>query len=770
MKPKYFDQPPEWSKDATKAPPAAADDAPKHRRASHVFDLESEGESGSESDGEEKMSDTEREEQRAPASTPHRSASSQSGGASSNAAPTPPLVFRGLDLVERSTLLQRFGDELYAVPGRLSNEPLVKPQMSHYIRLGWHNHPEVYAKKIHAMMRDPKYADLIRHIRADLSPGAQARREVGDGEVRRYIEQKIFIMSNHGRSYAQKQWAYWFRGHHTPLCVRELFEVYGDSVLYDSMRQSLENCDSDRDALLISMIADFKQNPFALSLDNFQKGFKAGATSLRETSKYFMMTDVSAVWADVRPSAACQGVVGSIERRPGFPMTCESDFGTDAEDDEFCSLFEVALEWLKGTVAPPWWEEQGLPSKEYLTVLGKALHTGRFGISHEEHFGVGAFNLHPDRDVDTVILLCLLMSLVSQIHCPQLGPAAIPFAMVFTLDQKCYDNVRKAISVSAGLGHHIFDAVFPVPDHWHATQAAGFAALLTGIGWQFFHHYRKAVMLDRYNSGLTPDHFSRKMNFNIMYRHLNTIKLGWTRVRISCLKKFAEARTRGDYIDPDLEAFVTWNEYVVPVVYDLLQVVKKCTPEMYMKALVHFVVVLYMLDRRLYVNAFDFYLRDLLRVKNRHVGFHHWFMANLNRVAVCLHIEYQHKLLAPFTEHLSERDADAVDRLISTLPQLRNANTHVQSYPGLIKPRADAFSLASLVHAENHVSLWSSEAKTTFDLLLSVKAGRQASTITGDTVRSPRLGDYAAKLTRRCEFPWSAFWSKSKQEDDDSGG
>ena len=145
-------------------------------------------------------------------------------------------------------------------------------------------------------------------------------------------------------------------------------------------------------------------------------------------------------------------------------------------------------------------------------------------------------------------------------------------------------------------------------------------------------------------------------------------------------------------------------------------------------------------------------------------------MANLNRVAVCLHIEYQHKLLAPFTEHLSERDAGAVDELICQLPQLRNADTHARSYPGLIKPRTNACSLASLVHEEHHVSLWASEAQTTFDRLLSLKPGRESSTIVGDTVNSPRFGYYAAKLTRRSAFPRSKFWSKAKTEEGDESG
>ena len=126
-----------------------------------------------------------------------------------------------------------------------------------------------------------------------------------------------------------------------------------------------------------------------------------------------------------------------------------------------------------------------------------------------------------------------------------------------------------------------------------------------------------------------------------MHRHLNTIKLSWCRVRDGCLQKHAQARARGEYIDPDFEVSVTWNECVVPVVYNLLQVVKQCMPaQMYMTALVHFIMVLCMLDRKLYVNAFDFYLRDLLRLKKRNVKFYDWFMANLNRVMVCLHIEY----------------------------------------------------------------------------------------------------------------------------------
>ena len=61
------------------------------------------------------------------------------------------------------------------------------------------------------------------------------------------------------------------------------------------------------------------------------------------------------------------------------------------------------------------------------------------------------------------------------------------------------------------------------------------------------------------------------MNFTVMYRHLRIIKLGWIRVREECIAKLVKMKKAGEYIDPDLEVFVTWNDYIVQIVYDLLQ-------------------------------------------------------------------------------------------------------------------------------------------------------------------------------------------------------
>ena len=643
-----------------------------------------------------------------------------------------------LDRAGRDTLARAFADELYG--GMLE-----KPTTEHYISLGWHHHPEVYAARFESVARDKKHSDLIQHVRDDLA--ASPMDVPSDGLVRRRIEQLIYKQSP-GRNYSQMLWAQWFRAHHTPLCVRELLEKYGDSVLYIGMMKSLENAHFDRDARMINLVADYLQNPCALSLDNFQKGFATKTTSRRETSKFHMMTDVSAVWAEIKN-------VGSIQRPRGFSMTCErADLEGDAGDEELCKMFDVALEWLSEG-------SEGLAEQSYLTADGAAQHSGRFGISETSHFGVGAFPLHPDGTVDTAILLCMLVTLFSEVHCRGgLGPAAIPFAIVFTLDQKCYDNVRKAVATAATMGNHIFASLFPVPDHWHAVQAAGFAAILNGICWRFFTIYRKAVFRDKYKSGLTSDHFSRQMNFNVMHRHLNIIRQGWIRVRSDCLAH-VEANPNPD---PDLLAFVTWNDYIVPVVYDLLIAIKKSPPELYQKLLAHFVIVLYLLDRILYANAFDFFLRDLLRIKRTLPAFYAWFMANLNRVLVCLHIEYQHKELAPLTEHLSDRGAEVVDSLICSLPSLRDSNVHAASYKGLIKPRHNACSLSEALHDEHHVQCWSEEAKRVVWLLASANGATRSSTA-GDTVTSPRFGAYPAKLTRQPEFHWAARWSKGPKEE-----
>jgi len=190
-----------------------------------------------------------------------------------------------------------------------------------------------------------------------------------------------------------------------------------------------------------------------------------------------------------------------------------------------------------------------------------------------------------------------------------------------------------------------------------------------------------------------------------MYRHLNAIRLGWLRVRSECLAHRAAMKHAAD---PDLEAFLTWVEYAVPVIYDLLQAAKKPTEPFYWCVLVHFAIVLYLLDRTLHVSAFDVYMRDLLLVKRTDAQFYVWFMSNLNRDCVCLHIEYQHKLPAPFTDHLTERDAGTVDPFICSLPALRDSNEHAATYDGLLTPPSDACSLASIVHGENHVQLWAS--------------------------------------------------------------
>ena len=250
--------------------------------------------------------------------------------------------------------------------------------------------------------------------------------------------------------------------------------------------------------------------------------------------------------------------------------------------------------------------------------------------------------------------------------------------------------MRKAIAVAASMGGKVFLSISPVPVHWHVVQAAGFAAIMNGVCWKFVAIYRRAVFRTKFKNGLTSDHFSRQMNFNVMHRHLNIIRLGWIRVRAECLAYIQSL----DDVDCDLAAFVTWNDYVVPVIYDLLIVIKKSPSELYERVLAHFVIVLYLLDRVLYANAFDFFLRDLLRLKRRLPDFHTWCMANLNRVLVCLHIEYQHKELAPLTEHLSDRGAHAVHSLICSLPAVRDSNVHASTYDGLFKPcRSNGCSL-----------------------------------------------------------------------------
>ena len=100
-------------------------------------------------------------------------------------------------------------------------------------------------------------------------------------------------------------------------------------------------------------------------------------------------------------------------------MACEqSDLSGDAGDEEFCKQFDVSLQWLGAMVQPSVDATGGLENQSYLTTNGKASHSGRFEISENEYFGVGAFPLHPDATVDTTILLCLIMALFTQIHGP----------------------------------------------------------------------------------------------------------------------------------------------------------------------------------------------------------------------------------------------------------------------------------------------------------------------------------------------------------------
>ena len=245
--------------------------------------------------------------------------------------------------------------------------------------------------------------------------------------------------------------------------------------------------------------------------------------------------------------------------------------------------------------------------------------------------------------------------------------------------------------------------------------------------------------------------------------YLNIIRQGWIRVRSDCLKHVESISEP----EPDLLAFVTWNDYIVPVIYDLLIAIKKSPPAIYVKLLTHFAIVLYLLDRILYANALDFFLRDLLRIKRKLPAFYAWFMANLNRVLVCLHIEYQHKELAPFTEHLSDRGADVVDSLICYLPSLRNSNVHAASYEGLIKPRHNACALSEALHDEHHIQCWAEEAQRAVWVLAS--NGAERSSTKGGTVTSPRYGAYPAKLTRRPEFHWAARWSKGPKEEGEEG-
>ena len=91
--------------------------------------------------------------------------------------------------------------------------------------------------------------------------------------------------------------------------------------------------------------------------------------------------------------------------------------------------------------------------------------------------------------------------------------------------------------------------------------------------------------------------------------------------------------------------------------FSKLQIVKYSSgPSYFATALPHFIIVLHLLGRALYTYAFYCYLRDLLRIRSKMPLFFWWFCSNLNRVVVCLHIEYQLKELASFAEHLLQRE------------------------------------------------------------------------------------------------------------------
>ena len=345
---------------------SATHDAPVHRRESLMSSIaESEGSASSSEDSDASLEgetdDEKEEESKSPdfdfvqgrrmlAAMMANQQRSANMDTTADVSPPKPSLPRDVKIA----MLREFGDVLYTSAKGIT---LQKPQQRHYIELGWHHHPERYCEKFEEVAERPQFKALMEDVFEEMvayTPG----REPSPGAVRRHIEQKIFLLSNRGRNFAQKQWAHYLRAHHTPLCVRELVEQYGDSATYSAMYKSLKNCDSDRDACLIAMIMDFLHHPFSQSLDNFQKGFKVNVTSKIETSKFCQMTDMSAVWCETND-------VGSVRRTPGFVMTSKPDLGGDVEDNEVLSFLSVEQEWLQNDVDA----EHGWPGRARDSVI-----------------------------------------------------------------------------------------------------------------------------------------------------------------------------------------------------------------------------------------------------------------------------------------------------------------------------------------------------------------------------------------------------------------
>ena len=224
------------------------------------------------------------------------------------------------------------------------------------------------------------------------------------------------------------------------------------------------NTHVQRNAMLFNLLIRYLIRPFVWSFDNFQRGMADKATATREVGTFTAMADLGLAFTDMNGDAA---QTATALDRGGLPMTCGDAICVDRHVQ--FAFNDVEMDWLGGFNL----------SEDYIVSLGSAEHSGRCGIKKDEHFAAAAYPPNPDSTVDAVELVTEIIEWHEQAFAEVLHiPAPFPYVIMLCLDQKTYENARRAIAADK-TGK--LDPLFVTPDHWNAVQAAGFAALLNGV-------------------------------------------------------------------------------------------------------------------------------------------------------------------------------------------------------------------------------------------------------------------------------------------------
>jgi hypothetical protein len=322
----------------------------------------------------------------------------------------------------------------------------------------------------------------------------------------------------------------------------------------------------------------------------------------------------------------------------------------------------------------------------------------------------------------------------------------IRFGIVITLDEKTYSLARKASGRAGREGFSMLSCFFYSIGHWHAVKNAMNALLLKGPGWPLL------VLLRKKNGcaklSFTADSFSREMTFAVAQSYLGIMRAGWLRHRLKLRKKAAD--------NPqllDLQMLVVYHDFLIPVTLDFLKIIKHGQAAGYLYILPRFMMVLAITHSTLYFKAFLFFYNDLLHIKEKLPRFYNLIINNLHRTVVEVPIEYQHKVLAAHSEHISRRGYLGVDAVLMEWTRWAKASAFVRTY-GRIFSRANdpgAYRLVDAEAEERNAFIILEYGKVLEDLFTKISGGHRtvahltpSSSAKGDQVESPILGTYSA--------------------------